>query len=90
MQRSATSQTGKKKTKGHKMKDFLGHELNKGDRIITIVNIRGGSAGCGFVIATIEYITRTRLYLKDWDTKDEYMRKEYTTPDKAIRIIPAK
>ena len=45
-------------------KDYLGHELRPGDHVVTMVVAMGG--GTYFVTAQIDYMTRSRIYLKNW------------------------
>lgn len=66
------------------MKDYLGHELRKGDTVVTIVSLKYG--GTYFVTAKIDYMTRTRLYLTEYETQDRDLWKEYTVPEKCIRV----
>ena len=66
------------------MKDYLGHELRAGDHVVTIVNISSG--GTYFVTAQIEYMTRSRVYLHNWETDDKALHKEYTLPEKCILV----
>ena len=65
-------------------KDYLGHELRPGDHVVTMVVAMGG--GTYFVTAQIDYMTRSRIYLKNWETQDKSMHKEYTIPSKCILI----
>ena len=66
------------------MKDYLGHELRTGDHVVTIVNISSG--GTYFVTAQIEYMTRSRVYLHNWESSDPDLHKEYTLPEKCILV----
>lgn len=68
------------------MKDYLGHELREGDHVVTFVTIDGGSTV--FTTATIAYMTRTRVYLKDWQDSERCFKKQYTMPEKCIRVLP--
>lgn len=70
------------------MKDYLGHELREGDHVVTIVNINRGSGGTAFVTATIDCLTRTRVYLRDWQCSERCFKKQYTMPEKCIRVLP--
>lgn len=66
------------------MKDYLGHELRDGDHVVTIVTVSAG--GTYFVTAQIDHMTRSRIYLKNWETRDSALHKEYTLPEKCILV----
>ena len=70
------------------MKDFLGNELRVGDSIITYVVTR--TSGVELIVAKIERITRHRVWLHEWRSKDRELQKLFTTPEKCVRIIPAR
>lgn len=70
------------------MKDYLGHEIRVGDKVVTMVMTNG--RGMEFVIAKVDYMTRKRLYLCNWETNERCLKKEFTTPDKTIRLESSK